>query len=271
MVVRRAFTLVEVLLSIVLATMLFGAIFTFFGDTMQRFVQHEDTLTGVRDLQIMLAYLRKDISLLEGTPGLNSSTAYTGTTYPKEYIHVCHSTLDTRLHCFRFQRENDDSEIPPIDPLSQNLPETARTEQLMEKIAFLENACAWVMPDESSTDGKKIRYLYFNIRRGANKEKILYVFSEKDNSIKRISEKREITFGKGAVVDFTARPMFEFLVFPDDTDKTAKFLKCFFEITLVLQGEADGGKIQKRKLGFTTKITPKYLNKSCHSRWVGSP
>ena len=268
--IHKGFTLVEVLLAILLAAMLFGALFTFFGDTMQRFVQHEDTLTGVRDLQILLAYLRKDLSMLEGTHGLASSSRFTGTTFPKEYIHVCHSTLDTRLHCFRFQREDDDTEIPPIDPLSLNLPEVPRTELLLKRVAFFENACAWVIPDEDAPLENQKRYLYLNVRRGPNMEKVLYVFSGEKRSVTRITPQRQVEFGKGAVADFTVRPMLEFLTFPTDDTKCAKLLKCFFEIVVAMQAEEDGGRIAKRKMAFTTKVTPKLLNSALNSRWVGT-
>ena len=267
---NRAFTLVEALLAMLLAGMLFGAIFSFFGDTMQRFVQHEDTLTGVRDLQILLAYLRRDLSMVEGTPGLASSSKYTGTTFPKEYIHVCHSTFDTRLHCFRFQREDDDTEIPPVDPLSQNLPEIPRREKLLERVAFFENACAWVIPDEDAQLEDQKRYLYLNVRQGASREKILYVFSGKKRSVTRITSKRQVEFGKGAIGDFTVRPMIEFLTFPNEDTKCAQLMKCFFEIVIAMQAEADGGRIAKRKMAFTTKVTPKLLNSALKSRWAGT-
>ncbi len=265
----QAFTLVEILLAILLAAIVMVSIFSFFGESMQKFVQHEDTLTGVRDLQLMLGYLRRDISMLDGSPGVGSSNSHTGTTYPKQYIHLCHSAGDDVLHSFGFLRTDESTPFPTTDPITDNMPVNKKTERLMDSIAYCENACAFVLPDTSLPPEEQVSYLILNVRRGGVRERVTYTYLGKSRSLVRTmtGESKPIVFSAGALSAFVARPVFDVLTFPTAPDRTAELVKFFVELSFTIKAADDGGTIKKRELTFTTKVTPKLLNYACKSRW----
>lgn len=266
---KSALTLVEVLFAALLSSIVLVALFSFFGDSMQKFVQHEDTLTEVSELQLMLAHLRRDTSMLRGERGRDSSSSYTGTTFPKQYLHICHDRESDSLKCFSFGRENDESPIPDNAPLEENLPENEKSEALLDSIAFLENACAFVTPSLDSGDDEAPCYLIMNIERGGQEEQVLYTYSKKERCLKRSesgSGELEV-FARGSLESFSARPVFEFLTYPSDPNKTAVLLKYFIEYSFSLKASEDGGTIEKRSLSFTSKVTPRALNSKLKSIW----
>ena len=265
----KGFTLVEILLAILLAAMVMVSIFSFFGESMQKFVQHEDTLTGVRDLQLMLGYLRRDISMLDGSPGLNSSSSHTGTTYPKQYIHLCHSARSDVVKHFGFMRLDEGTPYPTTDPFTENMPLNRRTERLVDSLAYCENACAFVVPDSSLPKEEQVSFLVLNVRRGGVRERVIYTYSGKTLSLTRqvTGTSKKSVFATGSLTGFVARPIFDMLTFPGQVDKTAELCKFFIELSFTIKASADGGKIDKRELTFTTKVTPKLLNYACKSRW----
>jgi len=261
------FTLTEVLLATALASLLFLGLFSFFGDTLQRFVQHEDTLTNVRDLQLLLTQLRDDLSHLDGAEGLASSSAQTGTTFPKIYIHASHSVANTHLLVYHFLRTSDTLAFPTDDPVSKNLPPGPRTERLLQSIAYCENALAWVIPPSGTPIENQVYHLVLNLRHGAQRSRVVYSWHPEIRRLTRSDSKRNTTFAENAVNGFSARPVFEFLIHPNEPEKTAELLKVWVELSLELCADSDGGKIAKRHLSFRTNVTPKFLNYACKARW----
>lgn len=264
---RPGFTLVEILLAMAIASGLVIGLLSFFGDTLQRFVQQEDTLTGVRDLQLLLLHLRRDTEMLDGDAALSSSSA-TGTTFPKEYLHVCHDALSDRLQIFGFLRRDDLTPIPAADPLALNLPPGRPTERLMARVAFLENACAWVLPEPGTLLEDQIFRLVLNVRRGGTRDRILYEYRPAARELARLAEGTRRVFGLGTIEGFSARPVLEFITFPDDPGRSAELVRLFIEVSLMIRAEDDGGKMAKRAIPFTTKITPRLVNFACKARWA---
>ena len=95
MIRKKGFTIVEILIAVLIASVMIIVLLTFFGDTFQKFVQHEDTLTSAREVHRLLEYLRKDIEIL--VPGAARDL---GTTFPQQVCHIYHLTDDDTVPTF---------------------------------------------------------------------------------------------------------------------------------------------------------------------------
>ncbi len=283
---KQGFTLVEALIALALAGMVIIGFGTYLSSTLQSFTQQEDTLTGSRDAQILLSYLRDDLTAADGFD--SSATLTTGTTFPKSQVHLSHSPNSEAVQLFIHTRSREPNPPPGLDPirdslppvprtlawlgvlnlgtdvpLSANLPAGSATNDLLRSLNYGMNAVTWSRPVQDNEP----RFLFINRREGPTLQPVIYTYFPAQKSLRRTGPKGETWLVRDSLRFFSASPYYEFLLFPEDPSRTAELLKVWFELTLVLQAPGDGGKIAKRTLDFSTRITPRYLNSVIKSRW----
>ncbi len=283
---RRAFTLVEALIALVLASILLAGLLSYFGFALQGFAQQEDTLTGSRDAQILLAYLRADINAADGLD--SSATATTGTTFPKSQVHLIQTMGQTGLQPYIYTRRQEPVvrpgedpcrdpmtveartvawlkllDLPTDDTVADYVPPGQATNDLLRAINYTMNAAVWIRPSEPEKD----RILALNVREGSMTAPVTYVYQPAARRILRKATTGVTVIGDGMVESFSASPYYEFLVTPPPAGSTAELIKVWIELSFSLRAKDDGAKIAKRGLSFSTRILPRYLNEVIKTRW----
>lgn len=171
----KGFTLLEILIAVVIATFVMFGLLTFFGDTFQKFVQHEDTLTNSRELHKLLEYLRKDIEII--SPG---SKRDNGNIFPQQTLHMYHAPDSKVLQHFAWKKDVDGEPFKDADLIKKNLPPGEKTNRLLMKYNALSSSCSW------STDKTKGKDKLVHISRLTTPDCIVnYKFDEETATITR--------------------------------------------------------------------------------------
>ena len=257
---RSGFTIIEILIALLIASVMIIVLLTFFGDTFQKFVQHEDTLTSAREMHRLLEYLRKDIEVL--VPGVSRDL---GTTFPQQVAHIYHSIDSDKLITFHWTKDQPEKWFENTDPVEGAMRPKVPPNALRTKYEALSGACSWSIYDENGDD-RKIFTLSLRTQAVDDSGPILiqYIYDASVATITRVKDDKKIVFAKGAVHRFSAIPVFDFYYVTPDT---IILNKMFIEIAIGLKAEKDGGRIEKRELTIQTKACPRLLHNAVSSRW----
>lgn len=261
---KKGFTIVEILISLLIASIVLITLLTFFGDTFQKFVQHEDTLTSAREMHKLLEYLRKDIEILVPSGMIKLSD-----TYPQQRAHIYHTHNSPILRTYHWTKDSIGEPFENTDPIVQNLPSSVETDRLLSRYSAFASSNTWSIDQSDGEDKKKfILDLAIQPDPGATSVKtIRYVYDEESKTVTRFEEGKEIIFAKGAIKHFSVIPVYDFYNFQDQPERTIVLNKMFFDIALSIQADKDGGKIVKRSLNIATKACPRLINNSVSARW----
>jgi prepilin-type N-terminal cleavage/methylation domain-containing protein len=262
---RKGFTIVEILISLLIASVVLITLLNFFGDTFQKFVQHEDTLTSAREIHKLLEYLRKDIEIL--VPG---KVRELGIVFPQQVAHLYHSSESDVLRTYHWTKETMGEPFQDTDPIVNNLPPSKVTDRLLNRYNALSGSCSWSIDESEGQDRKKF-ILSFLIQPDPDDpplpKLITYVYDELNSTVTRYDEGTMIVFAKEAVSHFSVIPVFDFYNFPGEPEKTIVLNKMFFDILITIKADEDGGKIVKRPVTITTKACPRLINNAVVARW----
>lgn len=259
---QRGFTLVEAVVALALASILIVGVMSYFGFSLRTITHREDILTASRDVQVLLSYLRMDISAAEGLPG--STDATTGTTYPKLWVHLAHSPDSDLIHGFTRIEDSPGEPLSPQAPVTTNLPPGLATERVLTEEALARNAFAWV--PRNRPDGPD--FFFVNVRRGPQVVPIVYMFDEAKKTVTRHAPEKTTVIAPPALEGFEAVPTIEFVTFPDQPARTAVLSKVWAEVSIRLRAPQAGKVIASRLVGFSTRIVPIHLNAALKSRWA---
>lgn len=259
---RRAFTLVEGVVTLLIVSILFVGLIGYFGTSVRHWAQQESTLTGSRDAQILIGNLRQDVLMADGS--YDSASSSTGTTFPKRFRFLSHHAGSDALAIYDYVKGSDLSPLPGNLPFAGNLPEGARTRSLLEQLRYVENAFAAVGP---AGDGEGPRYFTLNVRDGETFERVTYVYSPEARLVERHGAGRITRIALPSLREFSILPVCEFLTFPGDPGRTAELVKVWLQVRFTLEAPQGGAVIKKRPLQFSTHLTPKYLNGKLKSFW----
>lgn len=259
---RRGFTLVEAIVTLLVVSILFVGLIGYFGTSMRHWAQQESTLTGSRDAQILIGNLRQDLLVSDGT--YDSSSATTGTTFPKRFRFVCHHAGSDALEIHDYVKGSDTSPLPMDLPFSANLPEGPRSRSFLEALRYVENAFAAVGP-AGSDEG--VRWFTVNTRAGETFERVTYAYDPAAKLVERHGASRVTRIALPSLQEFSVLPVVEVLTFPGEPARAAEILKVWLQVRFTLKAPQDGAVIARRPLEFSTLVTPRYLNAKLRSFW----
>ncbi|MBI2943175.1 MAG: hypothetical protein HYY25_03135 [Candidatus Wallbacteria bacterium] len=269
-----------------LAALVMGGLMVYFGFTMQGFVQQEDTMTGSRDAQLILSWLRADLTAADGYDA--SGTATTGTTFPKSEVHLVQTLGSDRLAFYIHTRAQEPIVRPGDDPVLDAMTPEARTgswvrllglttddpifgylspgtaaNDFLRVMNYAMNAASWVHPREPDAP----RFLNVNVRSGSLTAPASYRFHPVLKRLERSGPNGVTLLGRDDVDYFAVSPFFELFVDPAQPGGPPELVRVWYEIALRMRAQADGAKIAKRTLDFSTRVTPGHLNAAIKSRW----
>ncbi len=262
------FTLVEGVLASLLAGLMMIGIVTWFGDVLQRFSHQEDTLSGAHEAQLLLEWLRRDMAALDGVAASAgvpvSSSATTGTTFPKFWVHACHVPGGSKLLLFPRMRRGEDDPIAPGHPAAAGMAlGNPGAIGLLAQIARLENAFAWVAPDDPDAP----RFLTLNLRRDDQLERVVYHYEPAARAIVRVDAAgRRTRIAAPSLAGFMATPYLEIVFDPDDPGFVPRLVKAWLEVRFDIVADS-GGKIRGRPQVLSTRLFPEFLVASLKSEW----
>lgn len=277
---RGGFTLVEGLLAAVLAGLMLTGVVTFFGDFLQRFTHQDDTLSGAHEAQLLMEWLRRDVTHADGryddpAAGI-SSASETGTTFPKYTMHACHVPGGAELVLFP-RVLVDPSGLPPPDhpvlagrpPLDPAAPGAGAVAlglaRFFRDVSRVQNGYAWVAPAD---DARGARRLIVNVRKGTELERIEYVYDPPAQRIVRHApDRKTIEIASPALQGFHATPYLEVVHDPQDPGFAPRLVRTWLEVEFSIRARQEGKEIASREVGFSTRLFPVLMNEALRSDW----
>lgn len=255
---RRAFTILEALLTLAIASTLIVLLVTASGTSFRNFAQTEDTLSSSRHAQLLLSYLKADVALADSPPWSDPTrSALGGTLYPKNWVRLAHAPdRPAPLTLFTHTVREALAPLKPEDPLMA--PSThPYTRVTIARAARVQNAFTWI-DEGASGDKDRLRTFVIGVRSGGDVNTVTYTFDPKARSIVRLGPDGKTTIGAGSIVDFSATPYLEVLT-PQRPEQPVELLKCWVEVHVEVQAVQKTDPIAKKAVELHTKLYPRHL------------
>jgi len=258
---HRGFTIVEALITVALSTTILALLFGTFEFTVNQFIQGDDTLTAGRHSQLLLSYLKADISMADADPKNRdiSRSDDTGTTTPKSFVHLAQDPDTSKLTLFAQTIQTGSTGLSSQDPISTKSQTHPSTRLALARAARIQNAFAWVDPGEKSSSTIP-RFFVVNVRKDTGRFRVVYTYWPASRTVQRDGPDGSIRMGQGFVTDFACSPYLEFLVAKSRPDEPLTLLKCWVEVRLQLQAVQKHDRIAKKIVDLNTRIVPRFLN-----------
>lgn len=262
----RGFTLVEILITFLVAGAILTGLIQTFGDTFQRYLASEDKLSDLSETQLLLAHLGADIDRMQGEPPADPSVSPgTGTTYPKHVMHLVHAPDAPRLTVHDVTLDGSSTGVSGAHPLARYDVSHPGVIPVMQRLAWIQNTMAWV---EEAGGDKAPKAFVLQIADGPLTRRVTYRYEPARGEIVREDQGRELRIGRGSVREFWAVPYVELLIPPPGPEAVPALLKTWVEIRIVMQApEESGARIDKKRFELQTRMAPRQFNARLHGNW----